>query len=44
MEALLEAGVDLLAFETIPTLREAEVLVGLLDEVGGDRLAELPVP
>jgi homocysteine S-methyltransferase len=32
MEALLEAGVDLFAFETIPTIREAEVLVGLLDE------------
>jgi homocysteine S-methyltransferase len=32
IEALLEAGVDLLAFETIPTVREAEVLVGLLDE------------
>jgi homocysteine S-methyltransferase len=33
IEALVEAGVDLLAFETIPTVREAEVLVGLLDEV-----------
>ena len=33
IEALVEAGVDLLAFETIPTIREAEVLVGLLDEV-----------
>ena len=33
IEALLDAGVDLLAFETIPTVREAEVLVGLLDEV-----------
>ncbi len=32
MEALVEAGVDLFAFETIPTIREAEVLVGLLDE------------
>jgi homocysteine S-methyltransferase len=32
IEALLDAGVDLLAFETIPTVREAEVLVGLLDE------------
>ena len=30
IEALLDAGVDLLAFETIPTIREAEVLVGLL--------------
>ena len=30
----LEAGVDLLAFETIPTIREAEVLVDLLDDVG----------
>ncbi len=33
MEALVEAGADLLAFETIPTVREAEVLVRLLDEV-----------
>lgn len=33
IEALVEAGVDLLAFETIPTIREAEVLVRLLDEV-----------
>jgi homocysteine S-methyltransferase len=32
MAALIEAGVDLLAFETIPTVREAEVLVSLLDE------------
>jgi len=31
IEALLEAGVDLLAMETIPTIREAEVLVTLLD-------------
>ncbi len=31
IEALLDAGVDLLAFETIPTVREAEVLVRLLD-------------
>jgi homocysteine S-methyltransferase len=31
IEALLEGGVDLLAFETIPTIREAEVLVDLLD-------------
>jgi homocysteine S-methyltransferase len=30
IEALLDAGVDLLAFETIPTVREAEVLVDLL--------------
>ena len=34
IEALLEAGADLLAMETIPTVREAEVLVELLDEVG----------
>lgn len=34
MEALLEAGADLLAMETIPTVREAEVLVALLDEFG----------
>jgi len=33
IEALVEAGADLLAFETIPTIREAEVLVKLLDEV-----------
>lgn len=33
MEALVEAGADLLAFETIPTIREAEALVRLLDEV-----------
>jgi len=32
IEALLDAGVDLLAFETIPTVREANVLVRLLDE------------
>ncbi len=34
VEALLDAGADLLAMETIPTIREAEVLVGLLDEFG----------
>lgn len=34
IEALLEAGVDLLAFETIPTVREAEVLVDLLEDFG----------
>ena len=33
MEALREAGADLLAIETIPTIREAVVLVRLLDEV-----------
>ena len=33
MEALVDAGADLLAIETIPTVREAEVLVDLLDEV-----------
>ncbi|HEY8818163.1 MAG TPA: homocysteine S-methyltransferase, partial [Candidatus Limnocylindrales bacterium] len=32
IEALLEAGVDLLAFETIPTIREARVLLDLLVE------------
>ncbi len=32
IDALLEAGVDLLAFETIPTMREAEVLVELAGE------------
>jgi homocysteine S-methyltransferase len=32
IDTLLEAGADLLAFETIPTVREAEVLVRLLDE------------
>ena len=34
MEALLESGADLLAMETIPTIREAAVLVALLDEFG----------
>ncbi len=33
IDALVAAGADLLAFETIPTVREAEVLVGLLDDV-----------
>ncbi len=33
IEALVSAGVDLLAIETIPTIREAEVLVRLLDDV-----------
>ena len=31
--SLAEAGADLLAFETIPTVTEAEILVDLLDEV-----------
>lgn len=34
IDALQEAGADLLAIETIPTVREAEVLVDLLDETG----------
>jgi homocysteine S-methyltransferase len=34
IEALVGAGVDLLAVETIPTVREARVLVRLLDEAG----------
>jgi homocysteine S-methyltransferase len=34
IESLLEAGVDLLAFETIPTVREARVLLDLLVEFG----------
>jgi homocysteine S-methyltransferase len=34
IEALVDAGVDLLAVETIPTMREARVLVRLLDETG----------
>ncbi len=34
MEALLEAGADMLALETIPTAREAEVLVGLVEGLG----------
>jgi len=34
IDALLEAGVDLLAFETIPTVREADVLLDLLAESG----------
>lgn len=33
MEALRDAGADLLAIETIPSVREAEVVVRLLDEV-----------
>jgi homocysteine S-methyltransferase len=33
IEALVAAGADLLAFETIPTVREADVLVRLLDDV-----------
>jgi homocysteine S-methyltransferase len=33
IDALVEAGADLLAIETIPTVREAEVLVELLDAV-----------
>jgi homocysteine S-methyltransferase len=33
IDALVDAGADLLAFETIPTVREAEVLVRLLDDV-----------
>lgn len=34
IEALLDAGVDVIAFETIPTVREAEILVGLLAASG----------
>ena len=34
MESLLEAGADVLAMETIPTIREAEVLVAMMDELG----------
>lgn len=34
IDTLLEAGADLIAFETIPTVREAEVLVRLLDAAG----------
>jgi homocysteine S-methyltransferase len=34
IEALLKAGVDVLAFETIPTVREASVLLDLLAETG----------
>ena len=34
IDALVEAGVDLLAVETIPTVREAEVLVRLIGDVG----------
>ena len=34
IDALLEAGADLLALETIPTVREAEVLVRLVEERG----------
>jgi homocysteine S-methyltransferase len=34
MDALIEAGADLLAIETIPTVREAVVLVDLVEELG----------
>ena len=34
IEALMEAGADLLAIETIPTMREARVLVDLVAESG----------
>ena len=34
IEALLEAGVDVLALETIPTMREASVLLDLVAEAG----------
>ena len=34
IEALLQAGVDILALETIPTMREAAVLLDLLEETG----------
>jgi homocysteine S-methyltransferase len=34
-EALLEAGADLLAFETLPSAAEAAAVVRLLDELGG---------
>jgi homocysteine S-methyltransferase len=34
IDALLEAGVDLLAIETIPTTREAAVLLDLVEETG----------
>lgn len=34
IETLVAAGVDFLAVETIPTIREARVLVRLLDETG----------
>jgi homocysteine S-methyltransferase len=34
MDALLDAGADMLAMETIPTVREAEVLVRLVEERG----------
>jgi homocysteine S-methyltransferase len=36
IDALLEAGVDLLAFETIPTVREAAVLLELLARSGAN--------
>jgi hypothetical protein len=32
IRALVEAGVDILAFETVPAQSEAEVLLGLLKE------------
>ncbi len=35
MTALLAAGPDLLAMETVPEIQEGEALVGLLDDLGG---------
>lgn len=35
MAVLIEAGADILAFETIPTLQEAKVLISLLKEFPG---------
>ena len=43
MEALLEAGADLLAIETIPSVREAEVLVGLVEELDATGVANVLV-
>ncbi len=44
IEALLDAGADILAIETIPTLREARVLVDLVAESGATGVAVVPVP
>ena len=44
IDALVEAGVDMLALETIPTVREAEVLVELVESRRCPRVALVPVP
>ena len=41
IKALLEAGVDLLAFETVPALKEASAIVNLLEKEFPDARAWL---